>query len=121
MRMVLALCLAVVMLCGAATDAQSAYSYTELNSKKRKNSVTVDLPKGTNILYITNYGMSKAKVKIKIFAKGNVLKSVAQTILLRSVAFMKMSVSCHGLLWTLSLNRQRKADLIFGGLQDGKK
>lgn len=131
MRMALALCLAVVMLCGATTDAhaagskksftktatlkggqqclltmklkkrykvkmtisttskkkdlniqavaprsQSASSYTSLNSKKRKNSVTVDLPKGTNILYITNYGMSKAKVKIKLSAKGKVLRFV---------------------------------------------
>lgn len=40
--------------------------------------------------------------------------------MLRSVAFMKMSVSCNRVLCKLSLRKQQKADLIFGGLKMAK-
>lgn len=48
--------------------------YTNLDSKHKKGSFTVTVPKGTHQLYVTNYGIGKEKVKIKVSAKGKVIK-----------------------------------------------
>lgn len=48
--------------------------FVNLDSKKKKQSFTVNVTKGTHQLYITNYSMDKVKVKAKVSAKAKALK-----------------------------------------------
>ena len=54
--------------------------FTNLDSKHKKGSFSVGVTKGTSTVWVTNYGMSKAKVKIKVSAKGKALKFVKKKI-----------------------------------------
>lgn len=48
--------------------------HTNLDSKHKKGSFAVNVGKGTKNLWITNYGVGKIKVKVKVSGKGKVIK-----------------------------------------------
>lgn len=60
-------------------SALNTPNFTELTTKK-KGSVKVQVDQGTPSVYVTNYGMGKAKVTIKVSAPSKVLKFKSKEI-----------------------------------------